>query len=72
MTNVADLKNHYRDRAANRPELSLREILGSSLTRDLMRADHVDPARLAADLLALATDLPAAPKAPSKTCTAGC
>lgn len=70
MSNIADRKTDYRDRATHRPELSLREILGDSLTRDLMRADHVDPARLAAELLRVASDLPSVPEAPSP-CTAG-
>lgn len=72
MTNVATLKTLHRDKAERRPELSLKEILGSSLTRDLMRADHVDPASLATDLLRLAADLGPASREPAKPCTAGC
>ena len=72
MTNVADLKARYRAQAFQRPELSLREILGDSLTRDLMRADHVDPTRLAADLLRVASDLAPAAKEPATSCSAGC
>ena len=72
MTNAADLKARFRDQAFRRPELSLHEILGDSLTRDLMQADHVDPVQLAADLLRVASDLAPAANEPAPPCTAGC